>query len=202
MGGEPLLHPDLLNFLKMARENFPDTSIQIVTNGLLLLNQPEEFWLACKESNIEIWPTKYPIPLNFEKMEKRAADYGVKYRYYGGSDKVEAKRMHLFRFDVKGKQNRRKNFSLCGMANQSVYLHQGRLYTCPIAPSARHFSKYFGVGLKEHSKNSIDIYQANSSQEILEFLARPIPFCRYCMMDKIRRSQQWRKSERAIEEWT
>ena len=79
LGGEPLLNRDFVKFLKMARDNFPDAAIHIVANGLKLLNQPEEFWLACKENNIVIQPTKYPIPLNFKEMEKCAADHGVEY---------------------------------------------------------------------------------------------------------------------------
>lgn len=88
LGREPLLHPDLVKFFKMARENFPDAVIDVTTNGLQLLNQPEEFWVACRENNIVIRPTKYPIPLDFEEMEKRAAAYGVEYRYIGSSGTV------------------------------------------------------------------------------------------------------------------
>ena len=202
LGGEPLLHPDLDKFLKMARENFPDTSIIIVTNGLKLLDQSEEFWMACKENGIVIQPTKYPIPLNFEKMEKRAADHRVEYRYYGRSGTV-LKKMSLYRLDVKGLQDSRRNFLLCFRANSDcVYLQHGRLYTCTVAPTSRHFNKHFGKDLKDSPENSIDIYQASSAQEIMEFLAKPIPFCRYCMIDKARWNQPWQQSKRAIEEWT
>lgn len=199
MGGEPLLHPDLIKFFKIARENFPDAHIFIVTNGVRLLNQPEEFWLACKEHNIGIEPTKYPIPLKFEEMEKRAAQYGVEYVYY---NRNILKKMNLFRLDPEGRQNSRWSFLLCSRANHCVNLRHGRLYTCPVPPMARHFNKHFGKDLKDVPENSIDIYQANSSREILDFLARPIPFCRYCMMDQIKWNQPWRKSKREIGEWT
>lgn len=201
MGGEPLLHPDLVKFLRMARKNFPDAAIIIVTNGLKLLNQPEKFWLACKKNNIAIQPTKYPIPLNFRKMEKCAADHGVEYCYYGNPKRV-LKTMNHFKLDVKGRQDSRRNFLSCDQANCCVYLQHGRLYTCPVAPTARHFNKYFGENLKESPEDSIDIYQANSAREIMEFLARPIPFCRYCMMEETRWHQPWHQSKRVIEEWT
>ena len=201
MGGEPLLHPELAKFPKMARENFPDASIIIVTNGLKLLNQPEEFWLACREYNIVIRPTKYPIPLKYEEMEKCAADHGVEYRYYCGTGTV-LRKMNLYKLDVKGLQDSRRNFLFCYQANDCVNLWHGRLYTCPVAPTARHFNKYFGEDLKDAPENSIDIYQAGSAREILEFLAKPIPFCRYCMIDKTKWNQPWRQSKRAIEEWT
>lgn len=200
-GGEPLLHPDLIKFLKMTREFFPDAVINITTNGVRLLNQPEEFWLACKENNIVIMVTKYPISLNYEEMEKRAANHGVEYRYYGISG-VTVKKTNLYKLDVKGLQDSRKNFLLCHRANSCVYLQHGRLYTCTVAPTAEHFNKYFGKNLKEVPEDSIDIYQANSAQEIMGFLAKPIPFCRYCMVDKARMFQPWHRSKRVIEEWT
>lgn len=201
LGGEPLLHPDLVKFLKMARENFPDAAIDIITNGLRLLKQPEEFWLACKENNIVIRPTKYPVSLKFEEMEKRAAKYGVEYRYFGTSSAV-TKTTHLFRLDVNGQQDGNTNFLLCHRANSCVYLQHGRLYTCTLAPTARHFNKYFGKNLKELPEDSIDIYQAGSAREVLEFLAKPIPFCRYCMVNKTRWYEPWHQSKRVIEEWT
>lgn len=37
MGGEPLLHPDLLEILEVTRMHFPKSLIQLVSNGLLLL---------------------------------------------------------------------------------------------------------------------------------------------------------------------
>lgn len=201
MGGEPLLHPDLVKFMKIARDNFPDANVIIVTNGVLLLNQSEEFWSTCRENKIIICPTKYPISLDFKAMEKCAADHGVEYSYYDGDGKV-LKKMDLYRLDVKGQQDSRRNFIFCGRANKCINLHHGRLYTCPIVPLARHFNKFFGENLEDVPENSIDIYQANSAQEILEFLSRPIPFCRYCNIEKTRWKQPWRQSERAIEEWT
>ena len=36
MGGEPLLHPDVLGFVKSSRLAFPNADIWVVTNGLLL----------------------------------------------------------------------------------------------------------------------------------------------------------------------
>ena len=36
MGGEPLLHPQVTDFLITARQLFPTSEIQLVTNGILL----------------------------------------------------------------------------------------------------------------------------------------------------------------------
>lgn len=200
LGGEPLLHPDLIKFFGMARRNFPDAVIIIVTNGLKLLDQPEEFWLACKENDIAIRPTKYPIPLDFKEMEKRAADYGVKYGYYGNSG-IVTKTVNFYRLDVEGRQDIRRNFLFCLRANNCISLRHGKLYTCSVAPTARHLGRYFGKDLEACPEDSIDIYRAISAREILEFLTKPIPFCRHCMVDDVRWDQPWSQSSRKIEEW-
>ena len=40
LGGEPLLHPHLTDFFPIARDLFPNTQIIIITNGILLPQQP------------------------------------------------------------------------------------------------------------------------------------------------------------------
>ena len=56
LGGEPLLHPDIADVIRIVRTCFTadHTLIKLVTNGLLLKNMPESFWEACKKHDIEI----------------------------------------------------------------------------------------------------------------------------------------------------
>ena len=89
MGGEPLLNPNLINIMRMTRSAFPIGSIQIVTNGIVLPDMSESFWQCCYENNIEICPTRYPIRVDYEGMEQRAAKYGVKYHLYNEGQKVK-----------------------------------------------------------------------------------------------------------------
>lgn len=200
MGGEPLLHPDLIRFLGMARGCFSKGEIDLVTNGLGLLNQPEEFWRACRKHGITITPTKYPIPLDYDQIEKRAEKYGVAFRYYDGGKAT--KTMLRYAYDLEGKQNCRSSFVHCYMGVGCFQLYHGRLYPCASIPYSRHFSEYFGKKLEISPEDSIDIYQVQSQWEIRRFLARPVPFCRYCMPEKIQKHLPWRKSERIIDEWT
>ena len=48
MGGEPLLHPQLPEILKMSREILKNTRLTIFTNGILLLNQKKYFGKVVK----------------------------------------------------------------------------------------------------------------------------------------------------------
>ena len=49
MGGEPLLHPDIVDIIEYTRDRFPISEIRIVTNGLLLDRMPKEFYRTCRK---------------------------------------------------------------------------------------------------------------------------------------------------------
>lgn len=201
LGGEPLLHPDIVQFLTVARTCFPDAVIDVTTNGVLLPRMDETFWDACQENRIVIKPTKYPIELNYDALETMAAEHGVEYRYFGNT-RDTLKTLSKYPLDVMGLQEPRRSFQLCYRANKCIYLQHGRLYTCTVAPTARHLSKRFGLTMAESPEDSIDIYAAQSAKEILEYLAKPIPFCKYCMPEKAQNGLPWRASEGALSEWT
>ena len=199
-GGEPLLHPEIIKILKMTREIFPNARINIVTNGLKLLSMPENFWQACQEYKIVIFPTKYPLSINYDAAEIKAKKYNIKFCYFNAGETI--KTLFKLPLDPEGIQNENFSFFNCHRANNCIYLQNGRLYTCTVAPTVKHFDKHFGTQLFDAESNSIDIYKANSAEEILEFLANPIPFCRYCKIQNTVYNIQWHKSNRDINEWT
>lgn len=200
MGGEPLLHPELTRFFDIARREFPHAQISLVTNGLKLLAQPEEFWLSCKNNGIFVTPTKYPIPLDYEAIEAVARKYEVIY-YYFDNQKEPVKTLTKFTKDPFSTVSGSNEFLVCGEANGCINLSHGRLYTCGWPPYVKHFNKYFGPLFVETPEDSIDIYQASSAQEILEFLSKPIPFCRYCRISKNDYNIPWHQSKKDINEW-
>ena len=200
LGGEPLLHPKIALFLVIARKNFPQAVIDITTNGLLLKQMNEEFWTSCRENKIVIRPTKYPVNLDYDALEELAAAHNVEYRYIGDTHDT-IKTLNKYPLDINGLQDARRSFRLCHRANKCIYLQHGRLYTCTVAPTIRHLNQHFGLSLSEDLADSIDIYAAKSAQEILEFLAKPIPFCKYCMPEKSQSGLAWRQSEGKLSEW-
>lgn len=201
MGGEPLLHPEIEKFMIMARKNFPTARIEITTNGLRLMKMPESFWKVCYDNNIAITVTKYPIGLDFQAMEEKAVKHGVKYCYYGGTGEV-TKMLFQHKLSCESSQDTWTSFLLCGRANSCIYLQDGRLYTCTVAPTVRHFDKKFATHMFNAKENSIDIYEAKSAQEIMQFLAKPIPFCAHCKIAETVGGIPWCKSNRTIDEWT
>ncbi len=202
MGGEPLLCPNIEKFLHTARDSFPNTQISIVTNGLLLNQMSEEFYDSCKQYNIEIEYTKYPIAFDYESVHKKLAEKGLKISAYANTAETE-KVLYFIPMDIDGKQDAEWNFNHCFHANNCIQLKHGRLYTCTIAPNIVHFNKAFHTELDSSKENGIDIYQNGVSEDdIKQFLARPIPMCQFCDVRNRRYEIPWKQSEKSIFEWS
>ncbi|MDR2658892.1 MAG: radical SAM protein [Spirochaetaceae bacterium] len=206
-GGEPLLHPELADFLESARKYFdwlPQENIGnifIITNGTLLLKQPESFWNSCKENNIEIRITKYPIRLDIDTIRSTAQKYGIKLTYYSETDKVE-KKMDALKLDISGQQDPVDSFIRCFLATDCVNLYKGRLYVCFIPVNIDSFNKHFNLDIALTGDDSIDIYKVSNINEIFDFLRKPIPFCRYCDWKNSKPNLTWRVSKKDLSEWT
>ncbi len=201
MGGEPLLHPQLNDFLYVARKYFPKTELQLVTNGLLLLKKTEVFWKACKDNRITIFNTRYPLPIDFNKIKEVAKKHDVRFKYsrYSG---IVLKTSNKIPLDLEGKQDMNTNFIKCIHANNFCFLSNGKLFTCTVAPNVRHFNKYFNKNIPLSDTDYMDIYKAQNEEEIMLFLSRPIPMCKYCYVKKRTTGHPWQKSKKDIKEWT
>lgn len=200
MGGEPLLHPDLQKILAVTRSSFPGSTVLLVTNGLLLLKMSVDFWECCRENNIVVSPTKYPINLDYEEIQRIADQHNVQFEFYGGTGNVQKTSWKL-PLDLNGRQDPIYNFWTCYRSNFCVNLDNGKLYTCAIAPSIRIFNKKFGTHLELDSGDYLDIYKAQCADDIYNFLAKPKPFCRYCMISKQSFGLPWGLSKQKMSEW-
>jgi len=201
IGGEPLLHPDLIPIVIDARNIFPNSVIKIVTNGMLLPKQDEQFWIACFENNIELNVTKYPINLDFNKIEQTAKEYQVAYSYFGNSA-IETKTMRKNPMDLHGKQDSRNNFLRCSLSNDCFIFREGYIYPCALVANSVYFNKRFNTNMKLSERDYIDVYSVKSYEELSYFLSRPVPFCRYCKISKITEGHPWQLSKCELSEWT
>jgi MoaA/NifB/PqqE/SkfB family radical SAM enzyme len=201
LGGEPLLHPKIIPLMETARKYIPNGPIRIVTNGILLPKQPDGFWNSCKENNVQICVTKYPININHDKIENLAKKFNVEFSYYGDTGE-KPKEMFCDPFDLDGKQNGKMNFIRCHRANNCIELNDGKLYTCETIPNIKYFNAFFNKDLKVSGNDYIDIYKARDINEILNFLCRPPPFCCYCGIEYRRRGIKWAVSRGELSEWT
>lgn len=199
MGGEPLLHPELIQITKCVRDTFREAEVQIVTNGILLLKESSEFWNMCRENRITIICTKYPINLKFDDIEKKAAKEQVDFQYYGDTGNV-TKILFKREIDLQGRMNPVQSFATCWEANECNFLMEGKWFECPfICFAERVFNKKFNQHIKIEEKDYIDIYQVEDYHEILEYMAKPKDACRFCK--GFHGNYLWETSKEALEEW-
>ena len=198
LGGEPLLHPNIEKALEITRFYFPQSNIRLITNGILLPRMKESFWFAVQKYGIIIAITKYPIDLDMDKIDNLIKKYQVSSYIY---NKNSVKTSYHIPFDLLGKQDARINFINCFHANHCVYLQNGNIYTCSIASCVKHFNHFFKKQLPDNEKNCINIYKVETMNEILNFLARPIPLCKYCHVLNRSYNHKWGVSKKIIEEW-
>lgn len=217
-GGEPTLHPQLIDFMRITREKFPTSTIFFFTNGIKLLQLENgkngNLWQAMKDYDVTLMVTTYPIKLDFEQIDKKAKEYGLKYERFVEIGKVNPNEVGESRyfdkdcdklsvhhpFDLKGEVEKWQYIS-CYQFNESITLRHGKIYTCPFIPYVDYFNKYFNQNLEVTENDYIDIYKANSYEEIAEFCTHRTDFCRYCKI-KDRKAQKFAISKKEITEWS
>lgn len=193
MGGEPLFHPELLTFCRFIRDLFPNTNISIYTNGILLLKMQDEFWKTCSEKNILVKITYYPIDLRVAEIKRTAKKNNVRL-------KIPKQIKHFFKhFNINGDSDPKASFLNCQLMFQTPQLRDGKLFPCFFPAYVHIFSQYFNQPLYASEDDYINIFDNVNSADIIKFLNRPIPMCRWCVT---RRSfTKWGISQQNINEW-
>lgn len=200
LGGEPLLNPDVTEFFIIAKEHFPSTDIQILTNGILLPKMNEHFWETCKELDIQVNITMYPINFDYDSVLAKIKENNIRFFLYDDGI-VEGKKFDKYYLDMEAKQDANLNFyQECVMAKDCAFLSHGKIYPCQLADNVKFFNKQFNLNFKQSENDFIDIYQVKDENEIYQFLTHPIPFCSYCDFTK-HEKVDWAKSERLQSEW-
>lgn len=201
IGGEPLLNPEVCNLMKIARENFTKGDIFLFTNGLLLNKQPASFWETCRDNNISILITPYPLKLDMPSIRNSADKFGVPVNWTWDDEENERSAFSVQPINLEGSNNPLLNFALCLRAVNCITLKHGKLFTCTFAAHVGHFNKRFGKNVNITEADYVDIYKTDDPDEILRRLTEPIPACRYCDKVHIEKSVEWQHTEQEITEW-
>ena len=200
LGGEPLLHSNISKIMSITRSIFADTRILILTNGILLKNVDESFWIDAAKNKIDIEITKYPINVDYSKIRKIGLSYGVKVEFFGKSGYV-TKTLFTLPIDIHGRQNKEESFNECYMARTCITLNDGKLYPCSYAAYIYRFNNTFDEKIPITKNDYANIYDMDEEQ-IMDIIGNPIPLCAYCNTKSRTYGNRWCISERSKEEWT
>ncbi len=173
----------------------------MVTNGLKLDKQSDDFWEACRNNDIKIEVTRYPVNFDYNSLLKTAEEHHVDFSFYGRTKYIQ-KTQYYLPFDVDGNQNPQKSFYECFMARNCFTLCHGKLYPCSPAAYIDRFNKVYNLNLESTNGDYVDIYRETDTEKILDKLGSPIPFCRYCDIGRRTYGNKWTTSKKNIKEWT
>lgn len=197
LGGEPLLHPRVAEFVRVARRHFPKTRIYLMTNGTLVTRMGEEFWSALHDTGVVLLCDSYPIGLPVQEIDRLGREHGVKVEW------TEA-REEFFKIpiDTTGSQDAAASFRACQGYNNCPIVKDGRIYPCAYIAFADVFSEKFDLeGLEVSARDSVSVGPDSTPEEIMSFLTSPVPWCRHCDMAS-REFYSWGRSKRSLDEWT
>ncbi len=193
MGGEPLLHPNVIEAFRIVRQRFPGKLIRLVTNGLLLPKMPPAFFDACIKYDILVSFTVYPIAFDYEQLKELCKEKGIR---WGVEHDKRLPSWRTFLLD-ESPSYPRSNYFRC--RRNHITLVGSRLYPCPCIPYVKYVNNAFGCSFSLQHGNFIDVSQLNL-WSYLWFVLPPKPFCRHCCLDK-KKIVDWRLSKREKSEW-
>lgn len=193
LGGEVLLEERICDYVRYARKMLPDSEIQLISNGLLIPKQTDDFFECCRENNILISISGYqPTLLLKEKIiellkQKRVvfsfrnevAEFGKNIDLTGSADRLEA---------VK-----RCRESKCH------FLRYGRIYKCPFEALGNKCFEYYGLDVRVCG--GYDIYEDDLDWRMLteKLSNHPVEACKYCGEEE---RIQWSVSNNPVlEDW-
>lgn len=178
LGGEPLLNPQIEEFIRITTDVYPDSLIRIVTNALLLKTMPETFFDTVNSlpegSGIDI--SLYPVmEAHIESIKNMLKEKKVSYSV--------SPVMNMFRKQQKLAPSKDDEMNLkfynC-FQKGCVNLYDGKIAACFLPFTTKYFNSYFDKNLPEDGW--VDLYEEGLTTEMIrQKLSVPFERCRYCM---------------------
>ena len=172
--------------------------MRLITNGLIMANRPEklpaDFWNACRECNVTISVTAYPIKTDIERIKELCEKNGVQFEIFRTRQGDRAFTRSRLRTDGKGsimnyyRCEQYKCWQICG----------DKIYGCPQAAYASFLNERFGTSFEHRRGDYLSIGRLTRFKMWLYRLF-PRPFCRYCEFP--REKIGWQANNVEAEDW-
>lgn len=191
LGGEPLLHPKLIDVIKAIRQSKISEHIQVCTNGKLLLKMSDIFWQEIDEINISVYPGQELTKKKISEIKNKAKKYHVEVKLFYFDNFRES-------YSELGTTNTeliRRIYSTCKIAHiwRCHTVVDGYFYKCPLSLlipkviSPKTFRIDYQDGIKITDSPEF-------TQELLAYLqsSEPLSSCSHCLgsAGKLRQHEQ------------
>jgi hypothetical protein len=179
VGGEPLLHPNLLDVIEAARQTGIADRVSVVTNGVLLTKMDDEFWRAVDAIEVSLYPGKALDADAKRHCRELARRHDVDLRLVEIAEFRES-------FSVPGTSDDalvRRIYSRCEIAHvwRCHTVVDGYFYKCSPAyflpkaiPACASYDKASGIQISASDEFSAELREYLDSPD-------PLPTCRHCL---------------------
>jgi cyclic pyranopterin phosphate synthase len=182
VGGEPLLHKDLLRFIVAVRESGIAPRIEIASNGVLVPRAPDELFEAIDSLSLSIYPSAPCEPDVMRAIEQRCRQHGVALKV----DFVGRFRRMQVRKPMTDDKLVRSIFNSCLIAHtwgcQTFY--DGHFYLCSRPIYTDSFIGKLGLAPEElRTRDGVPLHEPDLRARLLTYLRsrEPLNSCRYCL---------------------
>lgn len=184
LGGEPTLHPQLDDLLKIVKQSKVSDVIRVITNGLLLHKMSDTFWENIDQltiSNYESAPVRTKI---IDSVREKAKYYEVVLNIKSIDQFHE-----IFVDEAIEDRTRVQNiYDDCWMRHRCLIIRNGRFHKCTRASYMDSFLKLKGISpLIENSsytlEDGIALIDPDFKAKALRYLnsTTPLRSCEYCL---------------------
>lgn len=195
LGGEPLLHPDLIKIIQIVRKYYIK-DIQILTNGILLTSMSKELFKECRKNKIQFFISLYKN-VDSKKIENFVYNNGINANVY--KNNTHDLTFVRNKIDISGSQNIHESFINCyygDFSEKCLQLVDTKLYYCAMCAYIDIFNKKAKTNIK--CDEYLDLTNT-SIYDIYDFINNTqLKFCAYCNNEEMIDCQP---SNKTIDEW-
>lgn len=185
IGGEPLLHPRIVEIMNIVKDAGMSNFHSVSTNGRLLPDMPDEFWKNAQDVMISAYPNLSDEIVEFAHAKGRQFGCRVRCRRYSGP--------HAFFLQFDNVPDG-SSFHGCPWKNDCYTVHNGRFFLCP--QSALFPEKFMNL---PSETDGLELEGLNE-QKFMNFIKRkePLKTCSICRA--YTKQTQWEQANN-FEEW-
>lgn len=171
LGGEPLLHPRIVDLFNIVKQIYPDCNLGLLTNGLILKKMKAEFWNSCVNNKVKLKITCFPVlsENDIGEIEQLLIHYGIEHQL---TRKTKFNKILI----ENNPSNMKEIIKACG-CNSANNLYDGYVSRCPVPMVTELLNSKFSTKLNTAGK--LNIYDA-TAEEIITFLSVPNQSCTNC----------------------
>lgn len=174
IGGEPLLNPNISDYIIGIRENLSITTIYIITNGLLIPKLNEDTLRCFHDNNVIVSVSEYkPTHRIIDKIRMKLEDFQVDYVIKSSKD-IFYKPLTL---------SEHGTYMHDCLAPACVNVGNGKIARCPMILHLDKLNTRFGLKLTEEGVFDLDEFK--DGFDLKNRMTKEYPLCRHCVKNEV-----------------